>query len=209
MELISHDCEFCLGSCFLKLSATSIANACQDLPSLYSKTNFLYMLNHADTFQIMFPPRSCSLACAAWTPNTWPLFPRSKLVLASSLFPSRIDAVFTKDTVHRDCQEVPCWFVAALGPGNMNPSQVPSASSYPGLWCQWAASGGDCPSWSSCAAQVTRICLPAKHGGRENDLATGNENEHNRGYQPQTITSTMLFVATGRWARGSGLILWW
>lgn len=49
---------------------------------------------------------SCSLACAAWTPNTWPLFPRSKLVLASSLFPSRIDAVFTKDTVHRDCQEV-------------------------------------------------------------------------------------------------------
>ncbi|CAJ1368843.1 unnamed protein product, partial [Effrenium voratum] len=49
---------------------------------------------------------SCGLRCTEWTPSTWPLFPRSKLVLASSLFPGRIDALFTKDTVHRDCQEV-------------------------------------------------------------------------------------------------------
>lgn len=46
------------------------------------------------------------MPCANWTQNTWPLFPRSKLVLASSFFPKRIDAVFTKDTVHLDCQDV-------------------------------------------------------------------------------------------------------
>ena len=44
--------------------------------------------------------------CAVWDASTWPLFPRSKLVLASSLFPSRVDALFTKDTVHKECQDV-------------------------------------------------------------------------------------------------------
>ncbi|CAE7691029.1 Poglut2, partial [Symbiodinium pilosum] len=44
--------------------------------------------------------------CGLWDRNTWPLFPRSKLVLASSLFPSRVDAVFTKDTVHKDCEGI-------------------------------------------------------------------------------------------------------
>ena len=49
---------------------------------------------------------SCARSCSEWNSTTWPLFPRSKLVLASSVFPGRIDAVFTKDTVHRECQDV-------------------------------------------------------------------------------------------------------
>lgn len=58
--------------------------------------------------EILLPSRAKTvwMPCANWTQNTWPLFPRSKLVLASSFFPTRIDAVFTKDTVHLDCQDV-------------------------------------------------------------------------------------------------------
>ena len=58
--------------------------------------------------EILPPSRAKTvwMPCANWTQNTWPLFPRSKLVLASSFFPTRIDAVFTKDTVHLDCQDV-------------------------------------------------------------------------------------------------------
>ena len=47
-----------------------------------------------------------STECALWSASTWPLFPRSKLVLTSSLFPSRVDALFTKDTVHKECEDV-------------------------------------------------------------------------------------------------------
>ena len=47
-----------------------------------------------------------STECAPWNASNWLLFPRSKLVLASSLFPSRVDALFTKDTVHKECEKV-------------------------------------------------------------------------------------------------------
>ena len=49
---------------------------------------------------------SCGRSCADWTTSTWPRFPRAKLVLAAKLSPRRIDAVFTKDTVHKECKAV-------------------------------------------------------------------------------------------------------
>ena len=48
----------------------------------------------------------CGGMCGSWTSSTWPRFPRSKLVMSSSVFPTHIDALFTKDTVHKECQEV-------------------------------------------------------------------------------------------------------
>lgn len=43
--------------------------------------------------------------CSQWTRSTWPTFPRSRLVLFSTLVPDRIDARYTKSTVHLDCEE--------------------------------------------------------------------------------------------------------
>lgn len=82
----------------------SIINGLRD--GIYSKVVFLEVRCWCGEF--LWAPRTCSLSCAEWTPNTWPRFPRSKLVLASSMFPGRIDALYTKDTVHQDCQDASC-----------------------------------------------------------------------------------------------------
>eukprot|EP00929_Paragymnodinium_shiwhaense_P105527 TRINITY_DN70580_c0_g1_i2.p1 TRINITY_DN70580_c0_g1~~TRINITY_DN70580_c0_g1_i2.p1 ORF type:complete len:321 (-),score=47.18 TRINITY_DN70580_c0_g1_i2:482-1444(-) len=54
-------------------------------------------------------PDSCQSAencrCSEWNRNTWARFPRSRLVLASTFVPDRIDAKFTKNIVHEDCAE--------------------------------------------------------------------------------------------------------
>eukprot|EP00747_Dinoflagellata_sp_TGD_P053900 gnl/TRDRNA2_/TRDRNA2_148718_c1_seq2.p1 gnl/TRDRNA2_/TRDRNA2_148718_c1~~gnl/TRDRNA2_/TRDRNA2_148718_c1_seq2.p1 ORF type:complete len:555 (+),score=68.77 gnl/TRDRNA2_/TRDRNA2_148718_c1_seq2:96-1760(+) len=43
--------------------------------------------------------------CTPWNADTWPRFPRSKLVLLSGTYRA-VDAKFTKDVVHADCAQV-------------------------------------------------------------------------------------------------------